>query len=273
MHSMTWTLTIALLIGVTAVDAADVRVSADDSWCRDDRGSDRGDRRIQYCEVREADLAPEGTLQVDSRPNGGIEVRGWDRSSYRLRVRVTAAAESLEEARAIASQVRVETAGVVRVTGPERSSDRQWSASFRLDVPRDADVDLQADNGGLHLAGVTGNTKLNTRNGGLHLEGVGGRVTGTTTNGGLHVVLSGTEWQGDGLDISSTNGGVHLQIPDGYNARLETGTVNGGVHGDLGFTTERRRGRSGGRIETDLGRGGALLRLTTTNGGLHIQSN
>ena len=45
--------------------------------------------------------------------------------------------------------------------------------------------------------------------------------------------------------------------------------MNGGVHSDLPVTTGRR-GHSGARIETDLGRGGQTLRLETTNGGLHV---
>jgi len=109
-------------------------------------------------------------------------------------------------------------------------------------------------------------------NGGIHLDGVGGQIEGATVNGGLHVALSGSAWQGEGLDVSTTNGGVHLEIPAGYNAHLETGTVNGGVHSDLPVTTGRR-GRSGARIDTDLGHGGRPLRLETTNGGLHISQD
>jgi len=201
-------------------------------------------------------------------------VKGWDRGEARLSVRITALADTAEEARAIASQVRVVTDGAIRATGPESGDgDRQWYASFRLDLPRDADFDLQADNGGLHLEGVNGHARLSTVNGGIHLDGVGGKVEGSTSNGGLHVNLSGSEWQGEGLDVRTTNGGVHLEIPEGYNARLETSTVNGGVHSDLPVSGGRGRHRSGGRIETDLGRGGATLRLTTTNGGLHVSKD
>ena len=54
-----------------------------------------------------------------------------------LRVRVNVTAPTTEEARAIAAQVRVETDGTIRVTGPEsRTRDRNWWASIRLDVRR-----------------------------------------------------------------------------------------------------------------------------------------
>jgi hypothetical protein len=62
---------------------------------------------------------------------------------------------------------------------------------------------------------------------------------------------------------------LYVAIPEGYNARLEAGTVNGRVHSDLPLTI---RGRwTGGRVETDLGHGGRLFRVETTNGGLRLQ--
>jgi hypothetical protein len=243
----------------------------DRDWCADDNDHFG---RARHCEVREIALPAGGPFQVDARPNGGVSVRGVDGGEARLLVRVTATAESEEEARALAGQVRIETQGTVRAAGPERSAQgRSWSASYRLEVPRRSDLRLEADNGGLAVEDVVGSLELQTVNGGLHLDGVGGRVHGQTRNGGLHVELSGEEWEGEGLDLRTTNGGVHLSIPSEYNARLETGTVNGGVHSDLPVTGQvggHRGHRPGGRIETDLGRGGRRLHLETTNGGLHV---
>jgi len=274
MHSRTWSVMALLVAAAPLAGAAEVRLATDDSWCREGRDWDGG-RRERHCEVREATWRASGVVKADSRPNGGVQVKGWERDDVRLRVRVTAMAPTIEEARGLAAQVRVETDGGVRVSGPEnRGRDHQWSASLRLDVPRNSEVELEADNGGIHIEDFTGRAKFNTVNGGIHLDRVGGHLAGRTTNGGVHVSLTGSEWDGDGLDVSSTNGGVHLEIPSGYNARLETSTVNGGVHSDLPMASQgRRRGRSGGRIETDLGRGGQLLRLHTTNGGLHVRQD
>jgi hypothetical protein len=48
---------------------------------------------------------------------------------------------------------------------------------------------------------------------------------GRTTNGGVKVALTGSQWDGEGLDVTTTNGGVTLEVPSDYNAHLETGTV------------------------------------------------
>lgn len=56
-------------------------------------------------------------------------------------------------------------------------------------------------------------------------------------------------------------------MPDDYNARLETGTVDGGIEVDFPVTVEGRIGRE---LSVDLGAGGPTLRVLTTNGGVRI---
>jgi DUF4097 and DUF4098 domain-containing protein YvlB len=95
-----------------------------------------------------------------------------------------------------------------------------------------------------------------------------GRVTGRTTNGGLDVRLDGSAWDGEGLDLETSNGGVNLVVPEDYNAELQTGTVNGGLNLDFPLTVQGRVNR---RIEVTLGRGGAPIRAVTTNGGIRLR--
>jgi hypothetical protein len=92
-------------------------------------------------------------------------------------------------------------------------------------------------------------------------------VHGQTTNGGLHIELAGPRWDGQGMDVATTNGGVHLAVPENYSARLEGSTVNGGMHVDFPVTVQ---GKITHQISTNLGAGGALLRVKTTNGGVHV---
>jgi hypothetical protein len=89
MRSSSWTAVAVLALG-SAVAVADVRVVEDDAWCREDGWSDVA----RHCEVREATLPAGSLLAVDARPNGGIQVQGWDGSDVRLRVKIAATAES-----------------------------------------------------------------------------------------------------------------------------------------------------------------------------------
>jgi hypothetical protein len=230
------------------------------------------DRDDQFCEVRTESMAA-GPLTVNAGPNGGIAIEGWDRNEIRVQAVVQARADDAARARQLAQDVRI-LVGNGRVTseGPRNGRDESWSVSFRINVPRKNDLDLDTNNGGISIKNVSGNMKFETNNGGVTLTDLAGSVRGATRNGGLSVSLSGSRWDGEGIDVQTTNGGVTLSLPEGYNAQLEARTVNGGLSANYPLTItgelSTRRG-----ITTTLGSGGPLVRIGTTNGGLRITKN
>jgi DUF4097 and DUF4098 domain-containing protein YvlB len=243
------------------------RRSAGGDWCADESW---GDDRQGFCEVREYTVpASGGTMTVDASPNGGISVEGSSRGDIVVQARVVATATTEEEARAIASRVQVVATAVrVDADGPRTSGRRDsWSVSYRLAVPTKTPLSLKTTNGGITVDAVDSRVDLRTTNGGVKLSRMAGDVEGHTTNGGIDVDLDGTSWQGGGLDVETTNGGVRLAIPAQYNAHLETGTTNGNVRIDFPVTMQGRIDRS---FSTDLGSGGATLRVHTSNGGVRI---
>jgi hypothetical protein len=261
-------LTIAAL--APAQVAAQQTVVQDDEWC--DQSGSHGDME-RTCEVRETTFrATGGTIDVLARPNGGIKVEGWDRNEIRVRALVQAWAESEDDARRLMGQVEVKASGSeISSSGPKTDWDEEhWVVSFRVNVPRSSDLDLATTNGGITIDGVSGKIRFETTNGGVTIDELGGDVRGSTTNGGLTVRLGGNTWQGSGLDVETTNGGVTMRIPEGYSARLETGTVNGGLSIDFPITVQGRIDR---RITTDLGDGGPTIRARTTNGGVRIEKS
>lgn len=246
---------------------ADLQVGGDADPCRTDNwGSDDDET---HCELRDSNL-PAGPLNVDAGQNGGIVVEGWDRNEIRVRAIVRGRARESARARELAGQVQVQAGGGrVYATGPEHLRRESWSVSYRINVPRKNDLDLRASNGGITIVNVTGNMRFDTTNGGIRLQDIGGRVNGETRNGGVNVILSGGKWDGEGLDVETSNGGVTLAIPDGYNAELETRTVNGSLRIDFPITVQGDlTGRRG--LSTTLGSGGPLVRARTTNGGVKI---
>jgi hypothetical protein len=236
--------------------------------CREDRnwGSHGSER---HCELRESRLSARPRLSVDGGDNGGVTVTGWNEGGILVRARVQANARSREEAQSIAQQVRVTTeGGEVHATGPERREGRSWSVSYEVFVPRRTGLDLETTNGGIGVERVSGEMRLQARNGPVSLRGVGGNVHARTANGPLRVVLEGDRWAGQGLDAETRNGPVTLEVPDGYSASLETGTVNGPMNFDIPV---RVQGRISRRIQTELGRGGAPIRVVTTNGPVTVR--
>ncbi len=113
--------------------------------------------------------------------------------------------------------------------GPEQNADARWDVSYEIFTPRRSNLSLRTHNGGISLSDVSGRISFRAQNGGVALRNLGGNVTGETTNGGLSVVLTGSGWEGEGLDVRTTNGGLSISVPDNYSAHLETGTVNGSL--------------------------------------------
>lgn len=265
------TLQIAFLVGLTTVLLACSATAqrGERSLSCDQNGGGRDDGK-RHCEMKEQTLpATGGVISVDGKRNGGVSVKGWDRNEILVRTQITAQALTEDEARALVNEVRVVTGGAnIYADGPETRDRRWWAASFEVFVPRQSALSLKAHNGGISIDSVRGAIEFETHNGGASLRDVNGKVKGRTTNGGLSVRLSGNRWEGEGMDVQTTNGGVQLSIPENYSAHLETGTVNGGVN--LGFPVTVQ-GKVEKNVSTDLGSGGATIRLVTTNGGVSVK--
>ncbi len=230
--------------------------------------------KVSISDLRESTVASAGSLNIDAGRNGGIKVKGENRSDVLLRACVQAWGISEEAAKGIASSIRINTAGgMVKAEGPDENG---WSVSFEARVPNSTNLKLMAHNGGISISSVEGNLEFETMNGGVSLANVAGDVRGRTTNGGVNVSLSGNTWKGSGLDVQTTNGGVNLNLPEGYAANIETGTVNGGFKSDipaLNVTTENIVGGHGQKpkqINTAINGGGAPIKVTTKNGGIRI---
>jgi hypothetical protein len=239
-----------------------------DEWCRD---VERQNRRQTSCDVREESLARIASLDVDTGGNGSVHVRGTSGSNTRVRLRIVGYAESEPEARELVLGVRVSTdGGRIRPTGPRGRDGQWWSVSVDIETPRELPMTLTTRNGAIAIEDAAGRTRFDTTNGAISLSDVSGDVRGTTVNGAVHVELEGTRWQGDGLDVSTTNGRVFVLLPPDYNAELHTETSNGGIAIDFPITVHGRLTGLPRRLDATLGSGGPPLRVQTVNGGVSI---
>ena len=220
----------AVVLALGVVPVAAQERRSADEWCRE---SGWNDERARACDVREYTV-PAGAIRIDAGPNGGVRVIGGPRADTLVRARVVTTASTQADADALSRQVQVATAGgTVKATGPDTSGvrTRGWHVSYEVWVPEKTDV------------------------------------KGTTVNGGVSVELAGAGWEGAGLDARTTNGGVKVKLPDGYACQLAVSTVNGGVRTDFPLTVQGRVDR---RLDVALNGGGAPIRITTTNGGVHL---
>jgi len=262
------TFAFSTLLLIFAVPSAPAQGRDGSRFTCDDVGG-WNDDRASHCEIREDTVAGGNPLDVDAGPNGGIRVRGWERSDVLVRARIVGYGDTDTEARQVVSQVRLDTGGgQVRARGPERQGDRHWTVSYDISVPQSAQLTLTTNNGGISVSDLRGTVRFRARNGGINLDNVAGDVRGETSNGGISVDLSGDRWEGEGLDVETHNGGVRVNLPEHYSAELEAGTTNGRLNIDFPVTVQ---GNVGKHITTTIGGGGPRIRAITTNGGVSIR--
>lgn len=259
-----WLYAAVALVALAAPAAAQQRHRG---LCDAQRGDDD-----TYCEQRTVGWHATGRLSVDASPNGGVAVSGWDRDSVAVVAAIHVRARTDDDAKAIAAQVRISNeGGTLTAAGPTTGRRESWWVSFAVTAPAHTDLTLRTVNGPIAVDHVAGAMDLHAENGPIDLDEVGGDVTARVQNGPLRVALSGTSWQGRGLDAETVNGPAILRIPAGFNAQLETGTVNGPLDLGIPITVQGRLGGRERRIRTTLGSGGPTVRVVTTNGPAVVQ--
>ena len=234
-------------------------------WCRDDEGSRDYER---FCEVRPLTMSAPSTLSAETS-NGSISVTGGTRRDVSIQAKVMAQAESLSEAKSIVADVKIVTeGGRIQAEGPRMSGRRGWWVSYRIEAPSHQNVDLGSSNGSVTLTGLTGTLRADTSNGSVHAADLSGDVKLSTSNGSVEVALDGSSWSGAGLEATTSNGSLRVDMPREYSAHLVARSSNGSLNINRPITMQGRIGRE---IDTTLGKGGATLRFITSNGSLNIR--
>ncbi len=287
----------ALIAFSSAIDAQNRRTGRSTSINVDD---DRpvtscGDIRVTYdrrpamTEENEVTLAAAqvSTLQAQLT-NSGMYVSGWDRSDYSIKTCKSVPADDADAAGTLRQITTTTANGRIAVNGP---SDHEWTANLVIMVPRLSAMTLETRNGPMQLRDLAGNIHLKAANGPISLKNVGGSVEATTTNGPIsltggsgdqrvsatngpiHVGLSGSRWDGPGLQVTTSNGPLSISIPDSYNSgvQIETST-RAPVNCKAALCGNAlRTANSPGLIR--LGNGDPVVRVSTNNGPLSIESS
>jgi two-component system NtrC family sensor kinase len=233
--------------------------------CRN--GARVGGDKQQFCEIRDLTMpAPTGQSLLIDGANGGTTVRGWAGSEVRIKVLVQSGGRTAEEAQARVQAVAITAAGnALRAILPADKVERL--VRYEVFVPRQTPLVVTSTNGNIRLENMQARIEFRGNNGNLTLSNLGGQVTGSITNGNITIALSGSQWEGEGLDVRTTNGNIQWQVPASYSAQVQLSTNTGSLDTNMPITT------TGGHKEAvgTLGQGGALLKSSTINGSVEFK--
>lgn len=247
-------------------------------------------------------------LTVEGRQFDAISVNGWERPDIQLTICKVAAAANRERGADIIKRVTVEAMGGrlssrgptitssvfvqnAKVTGGANlkpSGDETfWFVHYFLHVPRDLELNLDAESGDIRLEGLSGRVRARSENGGIELSRVGGSVEARSENGGISmsggwgdirlrsdnggidIRLDEAQWRGGALEARAENGGLTVEVPPRFSSSIEAVTSErASLRCDLEGCGPARR--DGGQRRLRVGDAEPAVRVSTSNGDLHI---
>ena len=221
-------------------------------------------------------------LTVHSSRNGGTYVTGGSRQDFAISVCKAAAPSA---GAGVLDQLKAGVSGgTLTATGPNSDG---WVVYFIVDAPAKADIEVDATNGPIHLAQLSGTTTARAKNGPIKLldvtgkvsaraengpvayEGGGGTVELTVQNGPLAVRLAGTRWADGSLTATAQNGPVKLQAPRGFASGVRVRSSDHSPWKCDGCDDARKTWDDDSR-SVEFGTGPVAVTLSTHNGPVKV---
>lgn len=132
----------------------------------------------------------------------------------------------------------------------------------------DRSLEAETSGGSIDLRDIKGDLLAHTSGGSIHIEGAGGRVEAHTSGGSVEVRFAQGNARGGDLDTSG--GGIRVAIDRSVNINLDADASGGTVVTELPVTQSGTLSRS--HIVGTVGSGGALLRVHSSAGSIHIDA-
>jgi len=228
------------------------------------------------------------TMHLDS--SSGISVVGWDRDNYGITACKAGSGSSESAAQQRLGEISISADGghlTMTATGESNS----WLVYFIVQAPRAAVLDMQSENGGINFRHVSGTIDARATNGPVSLRDCSGVVRAETTNGPIEftggsgdfhlsarngpmsVRLTGTKWDGAGLDASSENGPLSVRVPDAYDSGVSVESRGHSPFSCKAPACNESHGDWGdGNRGVRMGGDNPVVRLRTVNGPVEIKS-
>jgi hypothetical protein len=141
------------------------------------------------------------------------------------------------------------------------------NVEFTVRVPAGVRLTGATVNGDVIVESLKSDVLATTVNGSVEVSTTG-YAEAETVNGSIRAAMKSTSWP-DRLAFNTVNGGITLDLPDGFAADLDARTVNGDVSTDFPLTIQGRFGPR--RVTGKIGGGGSRLSLATVNGSIRLR--
>ena len=146
--------------------------------------------------------------------------------------------------------------------------------TWRIELPRGLDVEVNADNDGVDVSNIDGNVVVDSDNGAVELADVSGEININGDNGRI----VGTDLSAAVVDVDTDNGRIELAFtepPDTVNASGDNGSIEvvvPEIEGGYDITAETSNGSTDDIDVVDNPESPHKLRLETDNGSISVHT-
>ncbi|HEU4796942.1 MAG TPA: hypothetical protein VFT02_15000 [Pyrinomonadaceae bacterium] len=233
-----------------------------------------------------------GTVTLIGAPRGSVTVEGWNRNEVEVVADIELKAETetdLEQLSKVNSfvfdvdsnHISILTVGThdraymkkSAKNFPKKLLNLPWRIDYRLRVPANTDLEINAGYGPLKVSAVEGAMRLSATESETGLTLTGGMVTTTITAGNVLFTIPARSWRGAGADIRLATGVLNVELPAGFSGDIDVDVLRNGkvVNTYEGLMAREKPGITERTVRARAGAGGAYFKFTLGDGTVNIR--
>jgi hypothetical protein len=233
-----------------------------------------------------------GTVTVIGAPVGSITVEGWPQSEVQVVADLELQAETEDDLNRLAAlnrfvldddvnHVSILTTGThdkafmrrAAKDFPKKLLGLPWKADYRVRVPANTDLEVNAGRGTVKVNGVEGAIRISQTEGDAALTMTGGVISATVAAGNVLLSIPVRSWRGSGADIRVAAGSLTIELPAGFNGDIDADVLRSGKIEDLygALVSREKPGITPTVMRARAGAGGAFFKFTVGAGTMTIR--
>jgi hypothetical protein len=233
-----------------------------------------------------------GTVTLIAAPRGSVTVEGWTRNEVELTADIELQGPTEADLDQLAkvnsfvfdedlNHLSVLTTGThdrvymkrVAKNFPKKLLNMPWKIDYRLRVPVNTDLEVNAGHGTVKLSGVEGAVRLSATESDTALSLTGGTVSTTVSAGSITLNIPTRSWRGAGADVRIASGTINVDLQPGFSGDIDAEILRSGkiVNTYEGLASREKPGITERTVRARAGAGGAYFKFTVGDGVVNIR--
>jgi hypothetical protein len=233
-----------------------------------------------------------GTVTLIGAPKGSVTIEGWPRNEVELTAQIELKGPTeadLDQLATVNTFVFDEDLNHLSIltTGthdrafmkrsaknfPKKLLNFPWKIDYRLRVPVNTDLEINAGHGSVKLSGVEGALRVSATESETALTLTGGVVSTTVTAGSITLSIPSRTWRGSGAEIRIASGTINVDLPAGFSGDIDAEVLRTGkiVNAYEGLVSREKPGITERTVRARAGAGGAYFKFTVGDGVVNIR--